>query len=314
MNGPQPLPGWYPDPRDSRLLRWWNGTSWTSDTRPVAALPATPATTDSGSWWTTWSVRKGVLVGVATLLVIGMIGSAFGDGKAPADLQHGKSAGHAAPSQSSAPAVPTAKKPAPPPKVRVPAVSHASIASARAAMRSRHLRVSVVRHYSWVAAGTVLAQHTRPGRHLVKGSVVQLVVAKAMPRVPGVTGRAVGRAVFVLRRAGFGVRRVSETVTSGTTGSVLRQTPNGLMRAKPGATVTVVVAHVVHPVVHTAPAPPAQPSNCTPGYSPCLTSAYDYDCAGGSGDGPKYANGPVMVTGSDPYGLDADGDGVACEW
>jgi hypothetical protein len=24
-------------------------------------------------------------------------------------------------------------------------------------------------------------------------------------------------------------------------------------------------------------------------------------------------NGPITVTGSDPHGLDADGDGVACE-
>jgi hypothetical protein len=53
--------------------------------------------------------------------------------------------------------------------------------------------------------------------------------------------------------------------------------------------------------------------DCTSGYSPCLPPASDYDCAGGSGDGPAYADGPIYVTGSDPYGLDADGDGVACE-
>lgn len=53
--------------------------------------------------------------------------------------------------------------------------------------------------------------------------------------------------------------------------------------------------------------------NCTPGYSPCLPPASDYDCAGGGGNGPAYANGPIYVTGSDPYDLDSDGDGVACE-
>jgi hypothetical protein len=52
---------------------------------------------------------------------------------------------------------------------------------------------------------------------------------------------------------------------------------------------------------------------CTPGYSPCLTPASDYDCAGGSGDGPRYVTGPVRVTGSDPYRLDADRDGIGCE-
>jgi resuscitation-promoting factor RpfB len=32
-----------------------------------------------------------------------------------------------------------------------------------------------------------------------------------------------------------------------------------------------------------------------------------------AGNGPKYS-GPVRVTGSDPYDLDRDGDGKACEW
>ncbi len=52
--------------------------------------------------------------------------------------------------------------------------------------------------------------------------------------------------------------------------------------------------------------------NCTPGYDPCLPPASDYDCASGSGDGPAYT-GFVEVSGSDPYGLDADGDGLGCE-
>lgn len=49
------------------------------------------------------------------------------------------------------------------------------------------------------------------------------------------------------------------------------------------------------------------------GYSPCLPPGPDVDCAGGSGDGPRYVQGPVHVTGSDPYGLDSDGDGIGCE-
>jgi hypothetical protein len=52
--------------------------------------------------------------------------------------------------------------------------------------------------------------------------------------------------------------------------------------------------------------------NCTPGYSPCLPPASDYDCRGGSGNGPKYT-GPVRVTGSDPYHLDRNRDGKGCE-
>jgi hypothetical protein len=39
----------------------------------------------------------------------------------------------------------------------------------------------------------------------------------------------------------------------------------------------------------------------------------DYDCAGGSGNGPNYVTGPVYVVGYDEFDLDRDGDGVACE-
>jgi hypothetical protein len=55
-------------------------------------------------------------------------------------------------------------------------------------------------------------------------------------------------------------------------------------------------------------------NNCDPNYvGACVPAdASDVDCAGGSGDGPEYV-GPVQVVGSDPYGLDADGDGYACE-
>jgi hypothetical protein len=55
-------------------------------------------------------------------------------------------------------------------------------------------------------------------------------------------------------------------------------------------------------------------AGCDPNYrGACLNpSSPDYDCAGGSGDGPDYT-GPVEVVGDDHFGLDRDGDGVACE-
>ena len=46
--------------------------------------------------------------------------------------------------------------------------------------------------------------------------------------------------------------------------------------------------------------------NCAPGYSPCVPPyPPDVDCPD--------VDGPIRVSGSDPHGLDADGDGVACE-
>lgn len=58
---------------------------------------------------------------------------------------------------------------------------------------------------------------------------------------------------------------------------------------------------------------PAPPSVDCQGYSPCIPPGPDVDCLGGSGNGPRYVDGPVSVGGSDPYDLDRDGDGVACE-
>jgi hypothetical protein len=52
---------------------------------------------------------------------------------------------------------------------------------------------------------------------------------------------------------------------------------------------------------------------CDPNYSGCLDpNASDYDCIGGSGDGPLYT-GEVIVLGVDHYGLDANGNGIGCE-
>lgn len=49
-----------------------------------------------------------------------------------------------------------------------------------------------------------------------------------------------------------------------------------------------------------------QHGGCAPGYVPCVpVYPPDVDCAD--------VNGPVSVTGTDPHGLDGDGDGTACE-
>jgi hypothetical protein len=74
------------------------------------------------------------------------------------------------------------------------------------------------------------------------------------------------------------------------------------------------VSKAPQPTTH-APSPASPPASaCDPNYEgACLDpSASDYDCEGGSGDGPEYT-GTVTVVGDDPFGLDRDGDGIACE-
>lgn len=58
---------------------------------------------------------------------------------------------------------------------------------------------------------------------------------------------------------------------------------------------------------------PAWSQGCDPNYSPCVPISSDVDCAGGSGNGPEYVEGPVTVIGSDIYDLDRDSDGIGCE-
>ena len=51
---------------------------------------------------------------------------------------------------------------------------------------------------------------------------------------------------------------------------------------------------------------PKAPANCAAGYAPCVPSyPPDLDCAD--------IDGPVSVTGTDPHGFDADGDGTGCD-
>jgi hypothetical protein len=66
-------------------------------------------------------------------------------------------------------------------------------------------------------------------------------------------------------------------------------------------------------VLFVCAAHPGYGQECHPSYDPCVPIASDVDCAGGSGNGPEYVEGPVYVVGPDEYGLDRDGDGIGCE-
>jgi hypothetical protein len=199
-------------------------------------------------------------------------------------------------------------------RATVPVLAGMSLAQARQALRAHHLRGGYVeRRPSAAQPGTVLSQGLRSGKQVAWRSSVPLVIAVAFPRLPGTSGRSATEAAAALRGAGYRVRTVEKTVTSGTDGVVLSQNPAGGQPMRPNTLVTIVVAHVVHPLVSNSAPSSSQGSNCTPGYSPCLPPASDYDCAGGSGNGPKYVYGVEHVTGSDIYGLDADGDGLGCD-
>jgi serine/threonine-protein kinase len=212
--------------------------------------------------------------------------------------------------QSSTPqptAVSQTTAPSAPETARVPGVTGKRVETARSKIVKAGFVVQVETKLTNAApAGTVLHQ-THSGERAEVGVMITLTVAKALPKIPGVVGESVTKAKATLKRAGFQVGKVTQQVSSQPKGTILSQSPAAGSSAYPGRAVALVVAK---------PAP--QPtSNCTPGYSPCLVyhNGADYDCAGGSGDGPYYTVPGVTyrVTGSDPYGLDADNNGYGCE-
>lgn len=320
---PNPRADWYLDPRNPALLRYWDGRQWTAHTSPrpagwggqqwsAYAQPSggrrTPDTRPNRSRFPAWAVvALVVLVGVTTLAIIG------GALSAPEQMQ---SAGRNSNPSTTEPASPTTSEaatssptPTPtetePPRSVVPRLTGLTREEAEARLTTAGLQLSQVRQvFSPKVPGTILSQSKKVGASVLSGTAVVLEIAKAYPQVPGVIGRLKASAVERLKDAGFKVVVSTESRTSGKDGVVLRQSPAGTARAKPGSSITIVISSVIRTVVPT--------QNCTAGYDPCLTPASDYDCAGGSGDGPKYT-GFVYVTGYDPYDLDADGDGVACE-
>jgi micrococcal nuclease len=85
--------------------------------------------------------------------------------------------------------------------------------------------------------------------------------------------------------------------------------PTGAVTAPTPATTQVTVARAT-----TTTTPAA--SGCHPSYAgACVPTGFsDVDCAGGTGNGPGYVSTKnFRVVGPDVYGLDGNGDGIACE-
>jgi resuscitation-promoting factor RpfB len=108
----------------------------------------------------------------------------------------------------------------------------------------------------------------------------------------------------VTTRGRAGVQRLTYEVTLTGGVQVGKRLVRQVVTRKPVAEVTSVGTKAL--VVE-------EESGCDSNYSGCVPIASDVDCAGGSGNGPEYVEGPVDVIGSDVYGLDADDDGVGCE-
>jgi beta-lactam-binding protein with PASTA domain len=114
--------------------------------------------------------------------------------------------------------------------------------------------------------------------------------------------------------------RISYQASSARAGTVISQSHRDGTAIPPGTVIALVIASAPPPPPPPPPAPPSPPTtrqagNCDPAYpGVCLHDDIgDYDCAGGSGNGPNYVDGPIRVLPPDPFDLDRDGDGTGCE-
>ena len=136
--------------------------------------------------------------------------------------------------------------------------------------------------------------------------------------VPRLVGLRLARAKDSLAERGLTAKVTYKSTARHAAGTVISQSRKAGAGVLPDTTVTLVVAKAPPPPPPTAPpAPPptTPPRNCHPSYQgECLTVGIgDYDCAGGSGNGPNYVQGTVRVVGPDEFDLDRDGDGWGCE-
>jgi len=299
------FPGWYPDPERPSRERLWDGQAWTDHLRRTA---------DEGRFSPRTIVAS--VAGLVVLLLV-WVAAAIGDNGVMADPATSQapptSPSQQTPTTAATPtSEPTPAEPPSPTLARVPDVEGLALAKAKRALGAADLKVGKVdRRPSSKRKDTVLKQGVAEGTEVEPGSRVSLVVAAPLPRVPSVVGQSEGSAIRDLKNAGFKVKKTTQTRYTGQDGVVLSQSPSGGTRAKPKSVVRIVILNVEAPPE--APPDSGSTGDCTAGYSPCLPPASDYDCAGGSGNGPEYVDGPIRITGSDPYDLDRDGDGVGCD-
>ena len=207
---------------------------------------------------------------------------------------------------SPSPAMSATQPPVPSPveTALVPDVDGKSVDDATAELEAAGLDVSVQTKLTDQAQeGTVVFTAPMPGSSVEVGDTVTLTVAEPLPKVPKVVGKTIANAKRALKNAGFEVGRVTQRTSGKRKGTVISQSPGAGTSARPGRAVSLV----------TAKPAPSSGGTCDPNYSGCLNpNALDYDCLGGTGDGPLFT-GRVEVLGVDHYGLDNDGDGIGCE-
>lgn len=173
------------------------------------------------------------------------------------------------------------------------------------------------------AATAVQSQTAHSAGTLTPGTATSSGTTTGGTSSPGPTATVETRTLTEIQRIPFAKKTINDPSLAKGTKRVKTRGADGIRTLTYEVTVVNGVQtskRLVHsevtkqPVAQVTLVGTRQSSRCDPNYTgACVPIASDVDCAGGSGDGPKYVTGPVKVVGKDIYRLDNDGDGIGCE-
>jgi endonuclease YncB( thermonuclease family) len=304
-----PMAGWYQDPgRPPGYLRYWDGVRWTdrvAQPPPRASSPRPPVVAAPTSAGPGWVRRHKVATAVLALLVIGTIGnlvdgldhsSASDTPARDADAPSGAGSSSDEATEDGADHEPSQQpRPGPGHKPR-PTYLVAQVVDGDTIRmgNGESVRLVGIDTPEDGQCGSVQASQNLAG--LILGERVRLTVSDE-------------------DRDRYG--RLLRYVDLGSIDAGLRQIEDGFAIARydsrdgygyhPREPLYIRADKAAKDFSCPKPARLTDVGNhCAAGYSPCIRAfPPDLDCPD--------VDGPILVTGSDPHGLDADDDGVACE-
>lgn len=340
MSIPSP-PAWYPDPSDSRVLRWWDGTRWTAHTAPLGGqqtAPAnrpipgptvlaptvnqpTPAPPASALELASKRRRGWVILGIVLgAMVLGGILGRFTPWLLVLVFIGLLVAGGYVLIRGAAPRLLLKTRPAGLMALGAAVLLVIGAGAANATPQSPTASqvgfVSATPDASSTASASPSPTPTPTPTPVTTTELVEEESAIAFERQT-VDSANLDVGVSQITTAGVnGTLRTTYKVTYLDGEEVSREMVEEIVITAPVAEVTSRGTRQPAPPPKAAPAPftGSTGGNCAPNYSgACVPIASDVDCAGGSGDGPAYLNGSATVAGSDIYDLDRDGNGIACD-
>lgn len=308
---PDMPPGWYADPQQPAQQRWWDGMQWTAHTAPAGQTPA--ATTTTAASALTSKVKVGLVVGgvvLAITILTRSIGALmvlagfflffvaiYGIVRGSARLIRVRSRGASWAALGIAFVL-----------MFVGTGANAALGGPGSSPTPDAAATSAA-HSEAVTPTPEPTPSPKPTTYEEVEKSTAIPFERTAVDDPNID---VGQApITTVGADGTKVTTYRITYVDGV--EISREIVGEVVSVAPVNEVTSTGTR--QPAPPPAPVPLVQPAgDCDGNYTgACVPIASDVDCAGGSGNGPAYVQGPVRVVGTDIYDLDRDGDGIACD-